>query len=356
MQNKRVEALDYLRGAMALSIMVYHFCAWSNVSITPSSILGRLGIYGVPIFYIISGASLYLAHSNFRLSNVEMYSFYKKRFLRLAPAFWVACFLYLVILKAWKHADAWTILTNVTLSFGFLNYTKGIPAGAWSIGNEVCFYLIFPALIILLRRNSHAAAAFVLGTALLVYFSMFKVMPDTSLSSQWKTYIHPANQVFFFIAGMIIAKIQQNTFSPPRNVFLLPLLAASMVGIVLFSPQSSASQIVSGTNRIVVSLMCVAACYACINMRASGAKMLEIPMKKLGEISYSLYILHGALFSILYTKIYSKHLMLNMSPSSFAFYVVAPLVIILAAISYRFIEKPFIRLGRSKSRPNPVAA
>lgn len=64
MKNNRVESLDYLRGLMALSVVIYHYISWSmstgsSVDVIGSQfILGKLGIYAVSIFYILSGVSL----------------------------------------------------------------------------------------------------------------------------------------------------------------------------------------------------------------------------------------------------------------------------------------------------------
>jgi peptidoglycan/LPS O-acetylase OafA/YrhL len=356
MQTQRIEALDYLRGLMAISIMTYHFCSWSGIAVGPDTLLGRFGIYGVPMFYLISGASLFTAHRKFSLKTDQILSFFKRRIYRIAPAYLIACFLYLVILKAWKHYDAWSIITNITITFGFLNYTKGIPAGAWSIGNEVCFYIAFPILIIPLRRTYISIIVALASAAILFYFAWFMIDSDKSLSKQWTLYIHPANQIFFFVAGMFISKIHFITEARPKNTYLWALLGASLVGIWLALPQSSITDLVSGNTRIAMSAFCIAACYACMNLQVSGDKLAEKVLRKLGEISYSLYILHGALFFAIPKFLY-KGIFKGLSPTEFSFGIVYPAVILLAFYCYTYIEKPFIQFGRRRSdKSNKVLA
>lgn len=41
---KRIESLDYLRGLMALSIMVYHYTAWTLNGVPSEYLLGKLGV------------------------------------------------------------------------------------------------------------------------------------------------------------------------------------------------------------------------------------------------------------------------------------------------------------------------
>jgi peptidoglycan/LPS O-acetylase OafA/YrhL len=49
----RIEGLDWLRGLMAIGIMSYHYFSWKFGAIELENPLGRLGIYGVSIFYVL---------------------------------------------------------------------------------------------------------------------------------------------------------------------------------------------------------------------------------------------------------------------------------------------------------------
>ena len=52
--SDRIESLDYLRGIMALSVMIYRLTSWNLYHPDASTLLGRLGIYAVSIFFILS--------------------------------------------------------------------------------------------------------------------------------------------------------------------------------------------------------------------------------------------------------------------------------------------------------------
>lgn len=60
--NHRIDSLDYLRGIMALLIMLYHYYSWIYSGFDSSEFMGRIGVYGVSIFYILSGLTLYVAY------------------------------------------------------------------------------------------------------------------------------------------------------------------------------------------------------------------------------------------------------------------------------------------------------
>ncbi|HEX6179628.1 MAG TPA: hypothetical protein VFZ47_00205, partial [Chitinophagaceae bacterium] len=51
----RLHSLDYLRGLAAFGIMAYHFMMWTMGEMDSSRKMGRVGIYGVSIFYVLSG-------------------------------------------------------------------------------------------------------------------------------------------------------------------------------------------------------------------------------------------------------------------------------------------------------------
>ncbi|SFW61110.1 Peptidoglycan/LPS O-acetylase OafA/YrhL, contains acyltransferase and SGNH-hydrolase domains [Pseudomonas sp. NFACC09-4] len=336
---------------MALAIMCYHFVGWSSEAPDGNSVLGRLGIYGVSIFYILSGMSLYVAYSNISWSRSELLTFWKRRLLRIAPLYWIACIGVLVLLKGYRNQPLETILGNLTLTFGFLDYTHYIPTGGWSIGNEICFYLIFPVLII---SSKNIYLFTILCGALFAAYLQFAfsfLSKDSTLALQWKLYIHPLNQAFLFAGGIILAKASAHAhhLTLPRLAYVA-LLALSLSGLFLFENTPNAIDLVTSTNRLIFTAFSLAACYACFNLNATGKNWLEKALKHLGEISYSVYMLHGLLFVYMQKHLY-KGFVKNLTLSQFAFFIVAPIVLIAATYCYYKIEKPFIRFGKITSGP-----
>src|SRR5687768_3221336 len=96
----RLFGLDYLRGLAALVVMIFHYRAWTYGEPDADTILGRIGVYGVQAFYILSGLTLYLVYkSSNLLKENELSKFFKKRALRIFPLFWIAT-IAMVILAA----------------------------------------------------------------------------------------------------------------------------------------------------------------------------------------------------------------------------------------------------------------
>jgi exopolysaccharide production protein ExoZ len=97
---KRLNALDYFRGMAALAILLYHFCSWTFGQFDSSSLLGPFGIYGVSIFYLLSGLTFFTVyHSKFQFTFRWNLQFYVKRLLRIFPMLWIATFLHLLFVK-----------------------------------------------------------------------------------------------------------------------------------------------------------------------------------------------------------------------------------------------------------------
>src|SRR4051812_42709272 len=96
----RLPGLDYLRGLAAFGIMTYHYSSWTFGEQVASSFLGRVGIYGVAIFYILSGQTLsYIYSSKLQLVSVDLLTFFKKRFFRIFPLLWLATLLSIALSK-----------------------------------------------------------------------------------------------------------------------------------------------------------------------------------------------------------------------------------------------------------------
>lgn len=345
-QNQRVEALDYLRGGMAISIMVYHYVCTSVGDPDGNTILGRLGIYGVSLFYIISGSSLFLAYRQSTWEGAKVFEFWKKRLLRLTPVYWIACLGFLLVL--WRNYSLEVVLLNLSMSFGFLGYTKAIPAGGWSIGNEICFYLAFPLIIVCSRRWVLLGLLLLLSFLSYVYFAFSMLNAQQSLAEQWFTYIHPLNQVFLFVTGVVVAKFSSEVSRfRLNNGSALVLLAASLSLLLAYENTADMIQLVIGSNRLVFTVLCVLATYSCFNLCFAGSTFFEKWLKHLGEISYSIYMLHSVVFFFI-QKIFVKAIFSGVPLIYVAMFLSVPVTLVLASFSYRFIEVPFVRLGKLK--------
>ena len=72
----RINSIDHLRGCLSVGIVIYHLSAWFFGAPNPSGLLAKIGLYGVSIFFCISGAALYIAHHKDTINLRGLLSFF----------------------------------------------------------------------------------------------------------------------------------------------------------------------------------------------------------------------------------------------------------------------------------------
>ncbi|MDC5503311.1 acyltransferase, partial [Acinetobacter baumannii] len=191
---------------MAFAIMIYHLVSWQLFHPEAGSLLGNFGIYGVSIFFVLSGLSMAIVYSNFIKDFHTSFIFFIRRLFRLLPLLWVAVFIVSSIkFLLHKEIDIYNIFINITLLFGFISPSSYINIGAWSIGNEVFYYAFTPILIIIYLKNKLLGNIIVIILTLIsFYFSFFLLDPTYKLSQQWSLYIHPLNNFFLYSCGLAL--------------------------------------------------------------------------------------------------------------------------------------------------------
>jgi exopolysaccharide production protein ExoZ len=332
----RINNLDYLRGLAALGIMIYHYLSWAYGTFESQDLIGRLGVYGVSIFYILSGITLYhVYHDSFSLK-----SFFLKRFLRIYPLLWVA--MGLTILIHGYEPTYETIFKSFTGLFGLIDWASSIGTGTWSIGNELTFYLLFPLLIYLAanKKTLFTIACLILLAVHLV-FTFVILTPEKTLADQWVDYVNPLNQVFFFLGGFLIGKME-----PARYSRILLIAGAAL--FIFYPAYGNTAHIVSGINRIIFTFICLLICYSIAKTEFNLPNAIHKPLATLGEISYSLYLLHPIVYDL--TVIISERTQLEKNVRLSLSFGISLLV---SYLSYRYFEKRFIRLGKTKPIASP---
>ena len=157
----RNPSLDLLRGVAILMVVAAH-CAVAAPSVVPglTLIAGDYGQLGVQLFFMVSGYTMMLTYGE-RTDIAAAESFYLRRVFRIVPLFWLAIVFYLAItggagIKEWAPDGIGK--TDIILTVFFLHlwsptaFNSVVPGG-WSIAVEMQFYLLFPLIIWLFRRQ-----------------------------------------------------------------------------------------------------------------------------------------------------------------------------------------------------------
>ena len=350
--------IDGLRALAVLSVVLFHLdVSWF-----------KSGFLGVDIFFVISGFLITsiiirdLENKNFSIKN-----FYLRRMRRILPA--------LIVVLIFSTVFAWLILLPEDLknyskslvsalgSFSNLYFFKSLNFGyfstdatvipllhTWSLGIEEQFYIFWPLFLIfafnlyigigwkdkqsLSNYNKLIIVSIVLFCLSLFCFRYFSYFQISNYFEQEKFYYFPLTRAFELLFGCMLA-IYLTKHKPIRNGIILEIL--SFVSIILMLYPVLFKEVPYPSNwTIIACIGAVLYIYAGCNQSYSTLvnKMLSVkPIVFIGLISYSLYLWHWPIIAYLnYLSIEKTH---------FVKLIVLVISIILATITYLYVEKPF---------------
>jgi peptidoglycan/LPS O-acetylase OafA/YrhL len=292
----RIHTLDYLRGGAALGIMFFHYLSWTLGEFESDTLLGRIGVYGVSIFYILSGLTLYHVYKdNLGFNLNQLTSFFRKRIFRIFPLLWLVT---LSTIFLFKSNPNWVdIFLNLSGLFGVFKWSTYLATGTWSIGNEISFYLFFPFFLWVLNKSKIGTLIFSsLVFCIYLFFAFYVLDNKQTLSQNWHEYVNPLNQLFLFASGMLVGYLYGK--SDKNNVLYFLILIIGLLIFALFPVKGNSINIVTGLNRIVFTLASLFICIGFYKLEWQMPQILHTPLKKLGDASYSVYLLHPLLYAI----------------------------------------------------------
>lgn len=347
----RLYNLDYLRGLAAFGIMIYHYLSWTLGKFSSDTFMGRLGIYGVSIFYVLSGLTLYYVYyDKMKPSKDDILSFFKKRIFRIFPLLWLVTIVSIILSRTMP--DFTDLFLNLSGLFGFIKWDKYFSAGVWSIGNELVFYIFLPFFILFIKKFKPLMillAIAILG--LYLYFAFVKLNPNLTLSEQWKDYVNPLNQVFLFLSGFLIGFFLHNI--KIKNSIIISFLLFGIVLFTFYPTTGDTINIVTGINRLVFTSCCFIICICFYKLTFKFPDFIHKPLTLLGEASYSVYLLHPIVWKLtgISSGIFRRHIFYIHESVSLILSVV--LTLIISYYVYQYFEKYFMKLGHT-NKNNPA--
>jgi peptidoglycan/LPS O-acetylase OafA/YrhL len=210
---------DGLRAIAALTVLVTHVAAATLASVEHpfGQFFARFDI-GVAIFFVISG---FLLHRPFAAAHLDgrpgpaVLPFFRRRFLRIFPAYWA-------VLAVALLTTSWTFDLPALVSWATLFHiyrpetVLGAPTlvQSWSLGTEISFYLFLPVYAAVLARigrtprerlRAQLAGVVVLYAASLAFrtWALVAELPDNGTLSKWLI----ANTDYFAL-GMVLAVVR----------------------------------------------------------------------------------------------------------------------------------------------------
>jgi len=350
-----IAALDHLRAFAALLVIAWHvahtsvhcagICSGSQLPQTwPWLAWIEQGHTGVSLFLVLSG--YVFAHLT-EGKELRVLPFWRNRLLRLMPllAFWM---IVNGLGDAWRHG-----------SFSLSAFLDD-PAGAWTVFLELRYYLLLPLLLWLGRRLGPYWAVFAILGLIGWRYEIWRHHGSVQYAAYW-TLVGRLDQ--FLLGGLFFA-LQRRFPSATRwrwagGLALLTLWAcygAFARGGGAWPGNNSPSAwwvILPTLDGLAYGALIVA--YASLPLRGR----LGDAFGALGRWSYSLYLNHFAVIGLLlpFAARWIPFPEGLLSRLAYAGVLLMPPVVVLSALSYRWIECPWLGLRRPYLRPvAPVAA
>ncbi len=365
--GQRLAYIDSLRGIAALGVMTVHSAHLSG-HLTPYASFGQRG---VQLFYIISAFTLFLSLNGKTCSTrQDLRHFYLRRFLRVAPLYYVAIAANCIYQKCLQGSPAHLGLPAADLAMGlaFLNgwsarTINSIAIGGWSVAVEATFYLFLPFIYASVKTLRNALWFFFLSSVTTYLLSSGAAAYFGHSLRHYFEFLWFPIQLPVFSLGIVLYFLQGEVtrFLGTSAVRATP---GTMRSWSLLSLMASAGFVWSSwpTRDHTLFISSVGLFFLVVALWLHPWKIAVNPVTiYLGRISYSLYLTHFfvviAIDTLLQGKAWKRldcllAFMAHPLPIWCAVFVGA---LIASTITYHTIEVPFIAWGHKltgKCRPD----
>jgi peptidoglycan/LPS O-acetylase OafA/YrhL len=347
-------ALDGLRGAAIILVVLLHNFKFVNYF--------HFGWLGVDLFFVLSG---FLITENLLQSLDKpkfLQNFYTRRLLRIFPLYFLLLIIGLFVLPLVKTIDMsyytsnqvwlWTLLQNWLYIFK-PPYGDQSLLHTWSLAVEEQFYLLWPVVVLLVRRPGRLLliALFVLALAASARALVWYYEPGSFGPASFYTF----TRIDGLCIGCMIAlfmKINRTWISD--NMWLL-VVGTSILNFAFYFLDARYGNTLPyfafagyTTFPILFGLLT----YEAVVEKTKIINMIFANrfMQFFGRISYSLYLFHWPIYTI-FSPILSKALVQQLSMSNKQAVIVSSVAVTIFAIglsvlSLRYFESYFFKLKK----------
>ncbi|MBI2259193.1 MAG: acyltransferase [Flavobacteriia bacterium] len=317
-ENHELNFITSLRGLACLSVCIGHFSGTiSNASIFH---IFHYGIWGVHLFFIISGFILPYSMKNKQYKIVHFPLFLFKRIIRLEPPYLISIFIIVLISFLAQLSPNHTstpinfydinLIYNIFYVVEFFN-GNWLNVVFWSLAIEFQFYIVLAIIFPLLN---HSKIWIRYCVYILLLFSFFALKNDDLIF----------HYILFFLIGWLFYLFHDNQIKIVElliNVIFIIFLLFFTFGLV----------------GLVCPLIFLVFYFFFIDK--------ESVLMFFGKISYSMYLLHTPLGTDSFVQFFQNYFSTTISQIIIAILGLG-FVIFCSWIYFLFIEKWFIQLSK----------
>ncbi len=339
-----IPGLDGLRAIAVLLVLIAHV-GWSHI--IP-------GGFGVTVFFFISGfliTRLLIAESD-KKGTIKLKDFYIRRFLRLLPA------LYLMLIITWGFMAAtgksplpWEVFGAFTYTMNYHYAYLGIYEGArsapwehlWSLAVEEHFYLMFPLMLLFVKKNW--AKAVKIGLAICVVVLCWRLFTHYQLGAPHEyTYATTDSRLDSIMYGCLLSMmlhVWPNHKNWNKLIGYLPMAVATAIMLFTFLYRDFGFRETFRYSFQGIGLFIIVLNLMFWKPMSIFVKGLENSLAQwIGRISYGIYLWH-----IPFMMVASDYLGMELADPDYVVFVIGA-TFIMTCISYYGMEKPIVKLRK----------
>jgi len=350
--------LDVLRFFAFLMVFLHHAFPhdplfWTKLGV-PSFLariiagIGATGAFGVSLFFVLSSYLIteLLLREKDLIGTLDVRSFYIRRILRIWPLYFA--FLALAVVLQWivpgQHvtwrAGMWFSLLAGNWFIVFHGFPSSVIFPLWSVSIEEQFYITGPAVV---RKVSEYGIVVCAG-ALLSAAMIARIYLGMHHAGESVVWCNTFAQLDPIALGILLAVVLRGEVPNFSRLARVALLAAGITGLALGSMYFGIKNDPLTTMRIVLGYPSVAIGGALVLLsvlRNSHRKSSRV-LVYLGRISYGLYVFH--VLGLLVSDYAVHDQTASLLRYSLRVVVALAATIAMAAVSYRWLETPFLSL------------
>jgi peptidoglycan/LPS O-acetylase OafA/YrhL len=342
--NRRLYYLDALRGMAALSVVFAHYLfdappALPGQSVPQTGLIGAIdsvfdiGKFGVVLFFLISG---YIIPNSLGATGDRIGRFCISRFFRLYPLYWFALLLGVLLPLPVTGFPVKTVLANITMLQGYLHQPDVVGA-FWTLQIELTFYGTCLVMAFFHRMTSPKYCA--LACAGFLAFAFALAVGRNLLVIKLPVALPLALTMMYFGTLWRQATYLGDAMARRYASWLIAAITITLVPLTILGYSHD-----FGFNEHWLTYTTSYLAALCVFLVCTTRVLIEWrPAVWLGEISYSLYLMHPIVAAALF---YAGFVAVPMpvAPGWFTIPMIA-LAIGVSALTYRLIERPFVSLG-----------
>lgn len=348
-ETRYFAALDGLRGASILLVLLHHVPAFSSPLV---STLQKNGGFGVALFFVISGFLIctLLLREERENGKIELLKFFGRRALRLLPLYYATLGLHAVLIFGFGQFSPenqqlfWEKLPSYLFyhSNWLATATEGPFFFAWSLAVEEQFYLSFGLLLTTLPRRYLPA---VIGAALAFKFGIYQTFGNVDENSLlWRILFSYQEAILLgVLLGFALARrrMYERLAKSLQPIWSVPVLILATAIWLWAHPMESQSTWDAQLTYVLMTLI-----VGGVAMRSSIGMLSAGFLPYVGRISYGIYLLHMFVVSAVKKTTAGAFPLLVLIFS-------AAIVVAIASLVYRYFEQPIIAFYKKRLSPDP---